>query len=352
MSKLTQKAGLVLLWLVFLFLLLQGAGFFYFDVLKMEAVGQYGYPAGFYAAHDQLDYIYTPGFQGKFTGGAYSDIDISINQHGFRDNEFTPASGHMRIAVLGDSVVFGSGVRKEERFTERLETGPWGILNNVDTLNFGVNSYTFEHYLELARLRFMKQNPAFVVLGFTLNDIAEKEQSGPAKRVNGTDTETDADWHKRLQKTLDRTYTGRFISELKARIKMARATAEEQREYHTVWMRSVDTAWRQDDKRQQLFSRIDEFDKLMKQQNTGYLFLIFPELNALLEPEVFSYPRTALLSYLEEKTIPYCDIFPAFANYDGDLSELFLNQDNVHFTPTGHALVAEQLSACLQQQLE
>ncbi len=55
LKKISRKLSLVLVWLVFSFVLLEGAGFVYFDLLKMKAVGEFGYPDGLFVAHDELD---------------------------------------------------------------------------------------------------------------------------------------------------------------------------------------------------------------------------------------------------------------------------------------------------------
>ncbi len=352
MGRIGKKLALAAIWLLFIFLLLEGAGFAFFNLLKMDTVTRYGYPAGLFAPHAELGYLYTPGFRGKFTGRAYGDIDIAINEHGFRDDSFNTASEGLRIAILGDSVVFGAGVEKSQRFTEQLESSGFGAGRNLEVVNLGVNSYTFTHYLTLAKLNFLNLKPDVVVVGFTLNDIAAiDEDDGPARQLAKTGLSAHDSALTRARKALDRTYAGLFIAELKTRLRMA-AASKPQQDYHTAWMRSVDAQWKKASERLRLFGEIAEFDTLLKQRQTPYLLLLFPELNTLLSPQEFAYPRATLRAYLDKQGIRYCDMYDDFAAYSGDKHALFLNSDSVHFTPAGHALAAARLRVCLSGMLK
>lgn len=86
-------------------------------------------------------YELIPGANGAFVGQP-----LLINSAGFRDPERTVQKppGVKRVAVLGDSVAFGWGVREEDRFSNVLEK----LLNEQTTsttkwevLNFAVPGY-------------------------------------------------------------------------------------------------------------------------------------------------------------------------------------------------------------------
>jgi len=174
-------------WLAFVALLLQLAGWVYFSIGNAKPIEGYGYPAGLFVPHPTLDFAYRPGFSGLFKGAGYRDIPIEINDLGFRDAPFgEPSAGPARIAFLGDSVVFGAGVRVEDRFTECLEAADPVQAHGrpaPSILNLGVNSYSFGHYLALAELDFLGLEPSAVVVGLTLNDFAPMEEAGPAVRL-------------------------------------------------------------------------------------------------------------------------------------------------------------------------
>jgi lysophospholipase L1-like esterase len=352
MNALARKSLLAAVWLFFIFLLLQGAGYLYFDVLNSKQVGQYGYPNGLFSPHDELDYYYTPNFSGHFRGSAYQGIAIDINGQGFRDDPFTAKQDGYRIAALGDSVVFGAGVAKQDRFTERMESSEWGRKKRLEILNFGVNSYSFGHYLALARLNFFDLKPDLVLVGFTLNDILPMESAVPGLRYGKHKSEKYAsrskpDWLHAVQSFFGRTYAGRFVSELQARFELLSVAESDRKSYHTKWMRSIDKAWHQASERNRMFDEIRAFKKIMTTQGIPYRFILFPELNTLTYADEFSYPRAELRRFLDAEQIRYCDPYDAFAAYPGDVKDLFLAEDSVHFTPAGHKLVARQVEACL-----
>ena len=348
LKKILRKLLLTLVWLLFIFALFEGAGYVYFKVLNIKAIGEYGYPNGLFVAHDELDYLYQPGFNGNFSGGDFHDVEININEHGFRDDPFTPKTTTPRLAVIGDSVVFGAGVKKEDRFTELLEKSYNGKL---EVYNLGVSSYSFGHYLTLANINFVDLKPDYVLLGFTLNDIERKEDAWPAKRYGKLKVEGQSGkpaWLEYSQKVMGRTYAGRFTRELKTYIRSATLQQQEKEAYHTKWMTTVDGAWRDDKVRGRLFDEIKAFQQAMQTRQIPFSFLLFPELNTLLEPDKFSYPRRELINYLESLHIPYCDPYPVFSSYKGDVHELFLYDDSVHFTSLGHELISNAAADCLK----
>ena len=334
-------------------MLLQGAGYVYFESFHVKAIGSMGYPVGLFIPHDDLDYLYTPNYRGHFMGGPYHDIEVAINKHGFRDDEFAEKGSRYRMLVLGDSVVFGSGMKKENRFTEQLENSAWAKVNRIEVLNLGVSSYTFSHYLKLAQLHFFDLQPALVIVGFTLNDIAAMDEAWPARRYGRyreKSKNSKPDWVRRVQHTLDRTYAGRFTGEVKSYWKALTMGAEEH--YHTKWMRSVNRRWRKLEDKQRLFGEIDAFDALLKRQKIPYMFLVFPEANDLRAPTEFDYPRQEITKFLKMRHILYCDGYNEFSRYTGDLQELFLRDDSVHFTTKGHQLVSEIIQYCFEENVQ
>jgi hypothetical protein len=143
---LCRKALLATIWLLFIFALFQTAGFILFTFTSAKFIGSYGYPDGLFIYHSSLNYIYKPGFKGYFDGGQYKDIEIRINNYGFRDDPFSPRSyGRRRIVFIGDSIVFGAGVWEKDRFTEQLLEEKIIRDAGIEVLNLGVNSYNFGH---------------------------------------------------------------------------------------------------------------------------------------------------------------------------------------------------------------
>ncbi len=94
---------------------------------------------------------------------------------------------------------------------------------------------------------------------------------------------------------MDRTYSGRFTGEMKVYLRAAISNTADKEAYPTRWMRSVVRKWRNPQDRARLIAEITEFDQLMTVQGVSYVFIVFPELNSVLSPDRFGYPRTALI---------------------------------------------------------
>lgn len=99
--------------------------------------------------------------------------EVRINSAGFRDDEYSMAkpAGTTRIAVLGDSVMFGYKLDQTEIFSELLEERYRERDSPVEVLNLGISGYgTFQEVatLEAVGLAF---HPDLVVVGYCINDI-------------------------------------------------------------------------------------------------------------------------------------------------------------------------------------
>jgi hypothetical protein len=343
-----RKFTLLFLWLIFLFVLLELAGLAFFTFYDIKPISGYGYPEGIYAEHAELGYLYQPGFSGVFKGSAYQHIPIDINEHGFRDAPFAARSpGRPRVIVTGDSVVFGPGVRKQDRFTECLQDSGMGFPGSVEVLNLGVNSWTFEHYATLADLNYLELDPDFVLVGITLNDFARMENARPAKRIDRHKTGFPKPvWFGRLQERLARTYAARFLNELDTRYTYARMNSDELEEYHTKWMRTIVSSWADAENVSYFTSQLRRFRDSMSKRETKYAFVLFPELNDVLDPQDFGQPRQTVRTILEDNDLQYCDPYDVF-RAAADPASLFLPHDDVHYTAAGHALLCSALSECI-----
>ncbi len=93
---------------------------------------------------------------------------IKINSMSMRDDEYPVQKpvGVKRIAVMGDSFVFGWGVENKDVFTKLMEKEH---LKNTDVLNFGVAGYSsYQAFERLKRdaLKFQPDIVLFFLYGF------------------------------------------------------------------------------------------------------------------------------------------------------------------------------------------
>ena len=118
------------------------------------------------------------------TPGAISGI-YSINSAGFRDREFAVKKdpGVFRIAILGDSIVWGYGLKLEHTFAKQLEKLlNEGTDNNFEVMNFGVSGYSTMQEIEYYRVKASRYEPDLVIVGYCLNDFKESSVEGNAFR--------------------------------------------------------------------------------------------------------------------------------------------------------------------------
>ncbi len=94
-------------------------------------------------------YLPRAGLVKRFSNREFNTA-VKINSVNMRDREYPlkKPDGVKRIAVMGDSFVFGWGVEHKEIFTEILENK---YLERTEVLNFGVSGY--QAYQELQRLK-------------------------------------------------------------------------------------------------------------------------------------------------------------------------------------------------------
>jgi hypothetical protein len=97
------------------------------------------------------------------------------NNYGFRDKDFALKLGKAyRIAILGDSFCWGSGVRRKDRFSDTLEHQ----LNNIkflglnfEVFNFCLPGFNTQNEASLNEYVIDKFSPDFLIVSFFLNDI-------------------------------------------------------------------------------------------------------------------------------------------------------------------------------------
>lgn len=109
------------------------------------------------------------GFELRPKSAVAAEVEYRINDQGFRGPSPGPKrAGVSRIAVFGDSIVFGYWVSEKDAFPAQLGElmGP-----RVETLNLGVPGYNLDQEIENLRARLEPLQPDVVVFGFCLNDL-------------------------------------------------------------------------------------------------------------------------------------------------------------------------------------
>ena len=109
------------------------------------------------------------GFELRPGASVASEVDYRINDDGFRGAPLAAKrAGVKRVAVFGDSIVFGYWVDERDAFPAQIGAllGP-----GTEVLNLGVPGYNLDQEVELLRRRVDALQPDVVVFGFCLNDL-------------------------------------------------------------------------------------------------------------------------------------------------------------------------------------
>ena len=101
--------------------------------------------------------------------------NVKISSQGLRDREYSveKIQGTKRVAVVGDSFVFGFGVEQNETFAKLLEEKLNKVHGNYEVMNFGTSAYSSEQEYLYMKNEIIKFNPDLTILAFSLNDIKE-----------------------------------------------------------------------------------------------------------------------------------------------------------------------------------
>ena len=156
--------------------------------LEIRARVRYGEARATYTVeHPVLGKTLIPNFTRSGSLGT-----LTINEHGFRGQSFSvvPQPGVVRIACLGDSVVFGGGgmMNDDQTFPAVLGqlVGASLAAKHIEVINAGVPGWTTPKVLWDFEHRVAQFSPQVVVIYAIANDItAAMRTESPKKTVTG-----------------------------------------------------------------------------------------------------------------------------------------------------------------------
>ncbi len=108
---------------------------------------------------------------------------IDVNSFGLRDREIKveKPAGVRRVLVLGDSFVFGVGLKNEERFSDMLQHM---LPEDVQVINCGVPGWGTDQEMLFYENSLRRLKPDLVVLTFLMqNDVVNNALNGPLIEV-------------------------------------------------------------------------------------------------------------------------------------------------------------------------
>jgi len=265
---------------------------------------------------------------GYFDEGA--TLTYKINSLGFRGKETTieKPDNTIRIAGIGDSFTFGSGVRNADTFLSVLESNLADSLDgtNVEVLNLGVGGYNTVHELSLLYHTGVKFQPDIVVLCFFLNDT---NAGGTAQAFSPRLPEDQLPFWRRHSRLTD------ILASRFERQQAARGLVENYRESYqpdaTGWMRSR--------------KALRKIRMLSEQHDFKLVLVIFPVLWNLTDNYPFLGIHQTVSDFASGIGIPVLDLLPAFNGFNGP--ELWAHPNNQHPNAEGHRIAGNALAIFL-----
>ncbi len=135
-----------------------------------EAAGDY-FGLGGFVQDDEVGYRHAPGFNGAIYRREVFDCPVSISPQGLRQSNFDAQMQYpQRLLVLGDSYVFGVGVKEEAIFASLAQP----VLNfeGLGVINGGQSGYCVTQEVKFGMRLAQTVKPAIIVLSlYPNNDI-------------------------------------------------------------------------------------------------------------------------------------------------------------------------------------
>lgn len=260
---------------------------------------------------------------GYFDPGA--TLTYRTNALGFRGPETTiqKPPGTFRVVGVGDSFMFGTGVRQEDTFLaeleRRLNEGPGG--RRFEVLNLGVFGYDSQEEVAMLEHRGLALDPDLVVLCFFLNDAGDGRENDAFNPANAAERPF---WRRH-------SHLADYIA---TRFERKRGTEALVRFYHHAfdegsggWERA---RW-----------AIHQARRMTAQRNVPLVVIVFPELWKLGDHHPFEDLYRKVVAFARGEGLPALDLLPAFAGHDGP--ELWVHPANMHPDAEAHRIAGDAL---------
>ena len=249
---------------------------------------------------------------------------LSINENGIRDRDNDVPRDKWKVALLGDSIVFGNNITQERIVSELLQDRIDSSRVNTRVLNFGASGYSIEQIMEFLREKDAIYDVDFIVYVMNPNDFCR----------NGTVTEgSDSSLYRMYNPTLLKSPW--LIRKGIYRLIHGPKTLGTDAWHRWIFRRNGDV-WKK---------QIDWLASYAKEHGQGLLVLPFPAGSAYHDG---AYALTdindTILAYLRERGIPCVDMVPLMKDRAPDL----FDQTN-HCTDAGNVFLADLIKEELQE---
>lgn len=258
---------------------------------------------------------------------ARNGLEYQTNRFGLRgpDVPIEKAPGVTRILLLGDSFVFGEGVRFEHTTGEQLSQ----LLNTrsgeqYEVINAGCSSWNSEDEMNFLRREGLAFEPDIILVGYVLNDIAPG--------VNVWDYVLQTYQNRRLRFSYLASYIyGEIAKRTLTRSYLDEISQVTQNKIHLV---------------NQSLDALAEGNRLARQKGTPFIVFVYPFLYDLSDDYPFRGLTEAVLTGCRQRNIEVIDLFPRYRGRDH--RSLWAHPySDPHPNRLGHQIAAEALAEYL-----
>lgn len=267
------------------------------------------------AADPRIGHVHRPGSEATLMG-----VPVRINADGLRDRDYpVERTGVRRIAVLGDSLTFGWGVREEDRFESLLER-ELSRRAPTELINFGTGNYNTAQEVELFLAKGLKYKPDEVVVFWFINDAEPTPQVSRWELLG----------HSRL------------VTFFWSRIKSLASRLDETRSFHGYYAGLYGDAAPGWQAAQQAFLKLK---RELDARGIALKVVLLPELHDPAR-NPFAAQHAKLAAFLAHNGIRALDVTPAFAGVTDPLA-LWVAPDDAHPNAQAHAIIARAVAPFL-----
>ncbi len=260
------------------------------------------------------------------------DRHVRHNPKGFRDrtHALEPLPNRFRVAILGDSMVFGIGTDDpEDRFANRLEksmTEASGVTTEV--IKMALPGWSTRQQLEYFRENGVRYKPDLVILAYFINDIQGIDPSEPQfefRRHWLTDFFTT---HFYSLDFFDCQYSP-------ARIK---ATHELDAWFRIVFKNEKVLALHGQD--------LAKIQEISQAQDSQFVAVILPVPALMADGQERNSINATFRRLMEEHNIPYLDLWEKLKDYPHE--RMRVSAWDRHYSLEGNRIVADAIHECLE----
>jgi hypothetical protein len=259
---------------------------------------------------------------------------VQRNEWGFRERDirFQERDDLYRIAVVGDSVTFGPGIRVEERFSDLMMADLNAQGEAFDVLQFGLPGAELDWHVDTL-LRFVRAaKPQFVLLQWSINDVLIPREGVP-----------------KLQALLGNVESTRALRRRSALYDLAN------RRWRAIqlrggWMQEYEHfmrdrygdpggfGWRT------VMRHFDRFVTACEEAGIEKGVVLFPALTRTLADDYrFGYLHEQMLAECRAREIPCLDLRETFEPHAAEIDAMWVNDFDHHPGPRAHRLAADRI---------